>query len=332
MKTKWYLLSIILTLLCIVWFSGPQLPEEKLNSKLPDLKVDIDTLAQWVDQREAGLKLRPDNQARIIWANDSLREKTRFSVLYLHGFSASWYEGYPVHMEFARMLGANLYLSRLASHGIETSDPLIDMTPYRLYESAKEALIIAKALGEKVVVVGMSTGGTVALKLAADFPEWVDALVLLSPNIEIYDAGASLLSGPWGLQIAKMIGGSGKYRYLDPGSKTEQKYWYKTYRWEATVYLQQFIDMTMKRAIFAQVKQPVFLAYYYKSKKEQDKVVKVKAMLNMFEQLGTPGELKYKVALPNAGRHEIACEETSKSIEELLKEIDPFASLLLATY
>ncbi len=331
MKKKLFSLFSILAFLCIFWFAGPQLPEEKINKQLPDLIVDIDTLAQWVDQRESRTKLRPDNQARIVWANDSLRVKTRFSVLYLHGFSASWYEGYPVHVEFARMLGANLYLSRLAAHGLETSDPLIDMTPYRLYESAKEALLIAKELGNRVVVVGMSTGGTLALKLAADFPELVDALVLLSPNIEIYDAGASLLSGPWGLQIAKMIGGSGKYRYLDPGSETEQKYWYKTYRWEATVYLQQLIDMSMKPVTFAQVKQPLFLAYYYNNEKEQDKIVKVKAMLNMYGQLGTPSGLKFKVALPNAGRHEIACEETSKSIEELLERIDPFASLLLAT-
>ena len=126
---------------------------------------------------EALERLRPDNQARIIWNNDIKREKTEYAVLYLPGFGASWYEGYPTHINFAKSIGANLYLSRLASHGVDTTEPLLDMYPAALYESAKQSLAIANALGNKVIVMGTSTGGTLALKLAADFPVMVHSLI-----------------------------------------------------------------------------------------------------------------------------------------------------------
>jgi pimeloyl-ACP methyl ester carboxylesterase len=324
MKALKIVVAIAATI-ALAWFLGPQLPEKALDNKLPELTLDVANVETHIANTESQYQLRPDNHARIIWANDSLKEKTAISVLYLHGFSACWYEGYPAHSELAKTLGANLYLSRLASHGIETQEALLDMTPYDLYESAKEALLIASALGDKVVVAGTSTGGTLALQLAADFPDRVHALVLLSPNVAIFDAGAPFLSGPWGLQIAKAVGGSGKYRYVKPGSETEQKYWYKTYRWEATVYLQQLIDATMKPSTFSKVNQPLFLAYYYKSETEQDNVVKVSAMLDMFDQLGTPEELKMKMALPNAGDHVIGCEETSNSVDELVAALNQFA-------
>lgn len=323
------IIILILAVLGLTWFLGPQLPEEPISHNWIEQVIKPDQVAAYVDQIESQVKLRPDNQARIVWYNDSLREETEYVVLYLHGFSASWYEGYPAHLRLAEKLKANLYLSRLASHGIDTPDPLIDMTPYRLYESAKEALAIAQALGRKVVVAGTSTGCTLALQLAADFPDRVAALILFSPNVAIYDAGATLLSGPWGLQIAKLVGGGGQLRKLDPGSEEEQKYWYKQYRWEGTVYLQQLLDETMRPSTFKSIKQPLFMAYYYKNEKEQDHVVKVGALLDMFRQVGTPEDKKQKIALPEAGRHEIACEATSKSVKGLNLAVNFFVDSIL---
>jgi esterase/lipase len=147
-------------------------------------------------------------------------ERTEYSLLYLHGFSASWREGSPANEEFARHFGMNAYFPGLASHGLVTDDPLIDMTPDNLWESAKEALMIASNLGERVIVMGTSTGGTLALKLAAEFPEYVDGLILYSPNIRINNNTAFLLARPWGLQLARQATGD-KYRVSDedPESK-----------------------------------------------------------------------------------------------------------------
>jgi hypothetical protein len=63
-------------------------------------------------------------------------------VVYLHGFSASQEEGDPVHYEFAQKFGCNLYLSRLEDHGVDTTQPLANVTADRLWNSAKEAYAI----------------------------------------------------------------------------------------------------------------------------------------------------------------------------------------------
>jgi pimeloyl-ACP methyl ester carboxylesterase len=321
------LISVVL-IVCIpvvIYFSGPKFENPRLSKDLPTIRVDTRSAGHYVDSIESLVKLRPDNQARIVWNNDSLRNKTEYVVLYLHGFGACWYEGFPTHINFAKSIGANLYLSRLASHGIDTKEQLIDMYPAALYETAKQALIIAHTLGNKVIVMSTSTGGTLALKLAADFPELIHSLILLSPNVAINNPAAFLVSGHWGLQIVRKVGGGGLYRVLDPGSETEQKYWYKKERWESVVYLQQLIDATMTKEVFKKVKQPIFLGYYYKNEKEQDPVVKISAMLEMFNQLGTPDSQKVKVAFPDAGDHVIGCSLLSKSYLDVEKEVLKFA-------
>ncbi len=142
-------------------------------------------------------KLKPDNEARIEWLNDSLKEKTEYAVVYLHGFSASREEGDPVHSDFAKKFGCNLYLPRLEDHGIDTTEPLAFLTADRLWNSAKESYAIGKQLGRKIILMSTSTGGTLALKLASEYPD-IAGLILLSPNIAINDGFAWLLNNPWG--------------------------------------------------------------------------------------------------------------------------------------
>ncbi|MEI3154133.1 MAG: alpha/beta hydrolase [Odoribacter sp.] len=162
------------------------------------------------------------------------------------------------------------------------------MTPAHLYHSAQEALVIAHKLGQKVVIMGTSTGCTLALMLAADYPQLVEGLILYSPNIKIKNPLAPLLSGPWGLQVTRAIHG-GKYAVSDDPADSEVcKYWYCRYRVEAQVYLQQLLDMRMNRREFEKVRQPVFLGYYYKDADHQDQTIEVKAALKMFDELGTP--------------------------------------------
>ncbi len=316
---------LLLLVLAVAYFMGPKPPKPELNLDLPSLPAGINTIESYIGSREADFQVRPDNEARIFWANDSVKERTDFCLLYLHGFSASWYEGYPAHVEFARHFGMNLYIPRLASHGLETEEALIDMTPDNLWESAKEALMIARNLGKHVVVMGTSTGGTLGLQLAADFPEYVDALILYSPNIRINNNTAFLLSKPWGLQIGRKVTG-GNYRITNSDFDSKEcQYWYCKYRMEAVVYLQQLVDATMKKETYERVTAPVFLGYYYKDKNHQDETVKVTPMLKMFDQLGTSGEQKVKVAFPEAGDHVIGCELHSGSVDEVISETIKFA-------
>ena len=190
MKKILLLVGITIITLLIIYISGPKFPSPVLNNDLPQIQVSVTEVESYIKHAESNIKIKPDNESRIIWANDSLKNKTGYCLLYLHGFSASWFEGEPVHRDFARRYGMNLYIPRLASHGVDTTDCLLNMTPDRLYESAKQALVLAHSLGEKVILMSTSTGGTLSLKLAAEFPHLVDGLILYSPNIAINNGAA----------------------------------------------------------------------------------------------------------------------------------------------
>ena len=322
-------LFTVLVFLFIIYFLGPKPPKPELNKNLPVISASLNNIENYVKQRDAGLKLKPDNESRIIWFNDSVKEQTDYCLLYLHGFSASWYEGYPANTEFAKYFGCNAYFPRLADHGIDTTDALLNMTPDRLWDDAKDALMVAHKLGKKVIIMSTSTGGTLSLELASDYPEYIDALILYSPNIRINSSAAFLLSKPWGLQIGRLFNG-GKYRITnDDFDSKDCQYWDCKYRMEAVVYLQQLLDATMKKETFKNVTAPVFMGYYYKDKEHQDPTVRVDAMLKMFDQLGTDPSKKEKIAFPDAGTHVIACELTSGCYRDVINKTFEFGEEVL---
>ncbi|MFV0553982.1 MAG: alpha/beta hydrolase [Mangrovibacterium sp.] len=314
-KLKQVRLPLLLLIVVLIYAFGPKPPKAELSKQLPEISCSIADIENYIHEKDKGLDVKSENEAAIMWA-DSLHSETEFCLLYLHGFSASRMEGMPTHENVAKHFGMNLYLPRLAAHGIISDEPLLDMTPDALYESAKDALVVAHKLGQKVILMSTSTGGTLSLKLAADFPDLVDGLILYSPNVAINNFGASMLSKPWGLQIARMIYG-GKYRTVNDNPDDEEcLYWNCFYRLEATVFLQQLVDECMNAETFSRVKCPTFLAYYYQDEEHQDPVVKVSAALEMFDQIQTPAAQKKKQAF-NAGVHVIAYGKDSQAQAEI---------------
>ena len=321
------IIGVIVLALIFVYWMGPKPSHPKFSKELPVVPENAARLEEYIRHNESLHKLKPDNEARIIWNNDSLKEKTDYAVVYLHGFSASSpKEADPVHINFAKKFGCNLYLSRLAEHGIDTTEPLLQFTADKVWNSAKEAYEIGARLGKKVILMATSTGGTLALKLAAEYPD-IAGLILLSPNIEINDPNAWVLNNPWGLQVANMI--KGKYNQSDDTSAIYKQYWNTKYRMEATVELEELLETTMKSSAFEKVKEPVLLLYYYKDEAHQDDVVKVSAMKRMFRELGTPADKKREQAIPGAGNHVIGSSIRSKDYKSVEEACNKFAKDIL---
>jgi esterase/lipase len=321
-RKKLFRITFPIILLVGIYFVGPAPDEPVYEKTIPAVPQEPAALEQYVASIESMHRIKPDNEARIVWA-DSSKKRTPYAVLYLHGFSASQKEGDPVHRRFAKTFGCNLYLSRLADHGVDTTEQLLTFTADRWWNSAKEALAIANQLGEKVIIVSTSTGGTTALQLAAEYPERVHALINLSPNIAINDPAAFLANDPWGLQIARLVLGSD---YRDTGATPEKsQYWNNKYRIESIVQLEEMLETTMTRETFQKIHQPVLTLYYYKSEKEQDPEVKVSAMLEMHDQLGTPADMKVRKPVPNAGAHVLGGSLASKDVETVYREMESFA-------
>ncbi len=317
----------VVIILVIIYVIGPRPSTPVYKTELPNVPAISAGLETYINQQESQHKIKPNNEARIVWANDSLKQKTEYAIVYLHGFSACQEEGNPVHRNLAKAFGCNLYLSRLSQHGIDTTDALYYMTAENLWESAKQAYAIGKQLGKKVILMGTSTGGTLALQLAAAYPD-IAGLILLSPNIAINDPNAWLLNNPWGLQIARLVKGS-KLNTAGNDTPEYKQYWNKQYRLEATVQLEEMLEATMNNTTFANVKQPVLCLYYYKDEKHQDPVVKVSAMKDMMASLGTPVENERMVAIPNAGSHVLASPIQSKDIWSVEKESSDFLKTIL---
>jgi len=325
MKRKGLFIPVaIILVLFAVYMLGPRMPKPEMSTDLPTLVTNAAEAEELILAGEAGISnIRPGNQSMLVWNDDSLKTKTEYCLLYLHGFSASPFEGNPVHVNFGKALGMNVYVPRLAEHGLITEDALLNMTPDRLWESAKDALVIARALGDKVIIMGTSAGGTLALALAAKFPDMVDGLIMFSPSVKIYDKTAILLGKPWGLQIVRAVMG-GDYRVLEPDLETDP-YWYNKYRVESLVYLQQLLDATMTSKEFAKVTDPVFVGHYYKDEENQDNTVSVPAIQWMFENLGTSEEFKQIFSFPEAGAHVICNSLTSDSWLEVQNSAIAFA-------
>ncbi len=276
----------LLVLLIGGFFIGPK-PTFKKVDNLPSTKTyDISTLdSELANQENAVQYLKEDNESRIVWA-DSSGTKTEYSIVYLHGFSASQGEGYPVHVNLADSLNANLYLPRLPEHGVHHKDAMKNLTPGSLINAAKDAIAIGKTIGEKVILVGCSTGGTLAIYLAAADPS-LEALVLLSPNIEVNIAGTSLLTGPWGEDLAYNL--VGEHRLLD-STVNYEPYWSQQYHTNGLIAMQGLLDMTMTSDIYKGIKTPTYCGYFYKNEDVQDPVVSVAAMKEFLSEMTLPKE------------------------------------------
>jgi len=318
MKRLLKIIAALVAVLAIIYLLGPKPATPIYNNNLIQVPTEPGALEAYVASNESKHKVKPDNEARIIWANDSTKAKTPYAIVYLHGFSASQEEGNPVHRNIAGQFGCNMYLARLSEHGIDTIDPLINMTATSLWESAKEAYAIGKQLGDKVILMGTSTGGTVALELASNFED-VAGLVLYSPNIAINNPSAFLTNNPWGLQIARMVIG-GNENIIKNKPPEFKKYWNDHYRLESIVELQELLETTMIPSHFNKIKCPLLTLYYFKDEKNQDPVVKVSAMKEMFEAVATPTNLKRMIPIPEAGNHVLASPIQSNDIVTVEKE------------
>lgn len=327
MKNTFKVLIAVILVALVVYFMGPRPTQPQYSAQLP-VVPQLPQLENYVKSIESKHKIKPGNEAEIVWADSALKQQSEYSVVYLHGYTASKEEGNPVHTHLAKEIHANLYLARLADHGIDTVSAMEYYTPDRAWESAKQALEIGKRLGKKVILVGTSTGGTLALKLAATYPKEVYSLMLISPNIKIKDKFAFLLNNPWGLQIARLTFG-GKERVVSGDDPKYDKFWYTKYRLESAVELQELVETTMTKQTFEKVTQPTLLLYYYKNEKEQDQTVRVSAELKMFDELGTPAAMKVKKAIPNGGDHVLGSYITSKDIPSVLGAIDDFVKQVL---
>ncbi|WP_375444338.1 alpha/beta hydrolase [uncultured Fibrella sp.] len=321
MKRILLVLTGVIALLAVGYMAGPRPQFAPSLQKTAALPTDLVLLERDIANSESRAGLKPDNEARIIWADSTRKAKTPVSMVYIPGFGATWAEGDPVHKKLAKHFGCNLYLARPEEHGLTSPDAFKGLTPANYKASAERALAIGKLLGDRVVVLGTSAGGMLTLYLAERHPE-IMGLVLYSPCIAVANPALKLVTKPWGEQIVRQVM-NGDY-VNNTYRNGREKYWLTKYHINGLITLQTMMDEYMTPAEFAKVKQPLFMGYYYKDEDNQDKVVSVAAMLEMYDQLGTSPDQKQKVAFPKAGEHVIASHFTSHDLDGVYQATEQF--------
>lgn len=288
---------------------------------LPDVPNNFRKLERHIasfEQLEGPLK--SDNEARIVWQNPDNPGKTPFSFVYLHGFTASQGEGEPLHRTLARETGSNLFLTRITGHGlINRGTRPLDEAAW--LQSARYALSVGLTIGERVILLGTSTGATLALYLAAHYPQLVQALLLYSPLIGFANERIHLLEGRYINRMAHVL----LRRFQLEKSEHDRnpmwnKYWYTSYRFEEILALVRLIKTYMTKETFKKITQPLFMGYYYKSREIQDDTVSVDAMLEMFDSISTPQHLKQKQAYPDAEGHVITSKFTTTETDAVISD------------
>lgn len=317
----------VLFLLLVVYVTGPRKIYDPVITGDIDLPLSIEETEAWLKKRESSVPyIKPGNEARIVWANDSLKNKTEYALVYVHGFSASHEEGAPLHTDIARRYGMNLYLSRLEDHGRQDTNTFKNLTPDDLVYSAEEAFRIGEMLGDKVILMSCSTGGTLSIILASNgYP--VHSMIMYSPNIDIYDKKSDLLLYPYGEPLSKWVMG-GEYNRITYDS-TARLFWNPVYHTNGLFALKRLLRDHMQKEVFEKIDIPVFVGYYYKDEDHQDKIVSVDRMHDFFEQISTSEDKKRKVAFPEAGNHVISSYVMSRDIENVKKETIRFIEEIL---
>jgi alpha-beta hydrolase superfamily lysophospholipase len=186
--------------------------------------------------REAGFDdIRQGDGARIVWAGEA-GAVTPLSVLYLHGFSAGPEEIRPVPDAVAAGLGANLVYARLSGHGRD-GDAMAEPRAGDWLADTALFLDIARAVGERVIVIGTSTGGTLAAWAATDpaMARDVAGMVLVAPNFALANPAGVLLEWPYARVWAPMVAGA--ERAFEPMNEGQAAHWTTRYPIGAAVTL-----------------------------------------------------------------------------------------------
>lgn len=266
----------------------------KMNEKPHNVSIpEISQLDTYLEKEESKFKdIVPGAEKKIFWANDK-KEQTDYSIAYIHGFSASRPEMMPLPEMIARDLKANIFFTRLSGHG-RGSEPFSHVDANDWLNDAVEATEIGQKIGKKVILIGSSTGCTLATWIASQdkYKDSLSSLIFISPNFYPNNKMTNLFLYPAGLAFAKLV--YGNERVWQPKNAGIAKYWTHEYKWEAITPMMILVNFVQDIPMSKVVTPSLFLYT------EQDKVIDFKEIEKKFQQLGaTQKKIKNLSQIPD---------------------------------
>lgn len=298
-----YLLLILLvaTLVAALYRFGPRARVNR-EARPPDLPAfdTVTALRDWLRAEESGYSdIVPGSEADVLFARPEKPERTPLVILYLHGFSASRRETAPLAERLAADLNANLLYARLPGHG-RGSAAMGEFEAADWLDAGLEAWALSSRLGERVLLIGNSQGGTLATWLAAR-PETREALggiVLLSPNYRPRNPQAQWLLWPWSRQWMPLF--FGKTYSFEPVNDEHRRYWTEDYPVDALFEMMALVHFVETRADPARIVAPALLGVC-----DDDRVVDPARARTFFGRFGSGVKEIVEVTDPGDPAHHV---------------------------
>lgn len=273
---------------------GPNAPAPRAQPPLALAELDA-----WLAQTESAQPgLRPDTAKRVVWQG-APGQRTPWAVVYVHGFSATRLETAPLAQQVAQQLGANLFETRLTGHGLD-DQAMGQASVQDWLADAVEAVQVGQQLGERVLLLGVSTGATLGGWLALQPQgQGLAAQVWVSPNFGPAVQSSELINGPWGQQLALAL--EGEMRGQPALDARENNAWTQRYPTKALFPMMALVKQVRDSDLSA-MRTPVLVLY-----SATDKTVDAQQTREAFARLGSPiKSLEQVTYSESVGQHVLA--------------------------
>ena len=236
-------------------------------------------LDQYLKNKESQFSdLKKNVQKKIVWSRKK-NTKTKISIVYIHGFSASSEEVRPLPDLIGKDISANIFYTRLTGHG-RSSDAMGLSSISNWVNDLHEAIEIGSRIGQKVILISTSTGGTLSAisALNENLSKTILGYIFISPNFGINHKLANLISWPYSEYWLHLF--IGKTRTIKPRNELDKKFWTLSYPTKALIPMARLVKKINNKD-FSNVNNP---ALFYFSM--DDKVVEPKKTVEFIENWG----------------------------------------------
>jgi pimeloyl-ACP methyl ester carboxylesterase len=306
-------LTVIAVVLVAAFLLGPRTPvDTRATFDAAAIGDEVEAYLAASEGKVAGI--RDGLQKEIVWADPVMKSRTPLALVYIHGFSASKGELRPLPDKVAAALGANLFYTRLKGHA-QDGAAMATASVNDWINDFAEAVAIGRRIGERVVVIGTSTGGALATIGALDdaLDDDVAAMVLIAPNYGVQASGAWLLTQPWGRQLADLL--VGPERGFEARSELHAKLWTTRYPTSALLTMAALSDVA-RRAPVERATAPALFVF-----SDEDRVVRPDLTRSIASRWGAPHEIVTVNESGDPFDHVIAGDALSPATTDMLAGI-----------
>ena len=238
--------------------------------------IDISSLDQLIESRENEIQnIRPDTEKKIIWANKNNR-KTKTSLVFIHGFSATRFELNPVIEMLGKELQANIFFTRLKGHG-QDGRALGEATFDDWMIDIEEAIGIGRVIGDNLILIGCSTGCSLIHTILKESID-IKAVIYVSPNFGPKSFKGQLLRVPGAKLFMPLV--FGKEHFFIPKNVEHERCWTTRYPIKALFAIKDSVVAAYK-INHNKIKVPMLFWF-----SDDDQVVSAKATRKIISKMG----------------------------------------------